>query len=70
MPVDEVLIALPAKSCYEQIQTAIAVCERGGVEAKYLSDFFQVYLPGQSSSYTRSPTSSVSRLCRTIIGCP
>ena len=44
LPVDEVLIALPAKSCYAQIQTAIAVCERGGVEAKYLSDVFEVSL--------------------------
>jgi exopolysaccharide biosynthesis polyprenyl glycosylphosphotransferase len=41
-PVDEVLIALPAKSCYEQIQTAIQTCERAGVEAKYLSDVFQL----------------------------
>jgi exopolysaccharide biosynthesis polyprenyl glycosylphosphotransferase len=41
-PVDEVLIALPAKSCYEQIQTAIKTCERAGVEAKYLSDIFEV----------------------------
>jgi exopolysaccharide biosynthesis polyprenyl glycosylphosphotransferase len=41
-PVDEVLIALPAKSCYEQIQTAIQTCERAGVESKYLSDVFQL----------------------------
>jgi exopolysaccharide biosynthesis polyprenyl glycosylphosphotransferase len=40
-PVDEVIIALPAKSCYEQIQTAIRTCERAGVEAKYLFDIFQ-----------------------------
>jgi exopolysaccharide biosynthesis polyprenyl glycosylphosphotransferase len=43
-PVDEVVIALPAKSCYEQIQTAIQTCERAGVEAKYLSDVFQLSL--------------------------
>ena len=41
-PVDEVMIALPAKSCYAQIQTAIRTCERAGVEAKYLSDIFEV----------------------------
>src|SRR6185503_5527719 len=41
-PVDEVLIALPAKSSYEKIQTAILTCERAGVEAKYRSDIFQV----------------------------
>ena len=40
--VDEVLIALPIKSCYEQIQHAIAVCERTGTESKYLADVFQV----------------------------
>lgn len=43
-PVDEVVIALPAKSCYEQIQTAIQTCERAGVEASYLSDVFQLSL--------------------------
>lgn len=43
-PVDEVLIALPAKSCYDQIQTAIQTCERAGVEAKYLSDVFELSL--------------------------
>jgi exopolysaccharide biosynthesis polyprenyl glycosylphosphotransferase len=37
-----VVIALPAKSCYEQIQTAIQTCERAGVEAQYLSDIFKV----------------------------
>jgi exopolysaccharide biosynthesis polyprenyl glycosylphosphotransferase len=42
--VDEVMIALPAKSCYAQIQTAIQTCERAGVEAKYLSDVFQLSL--------------------------
>jgi exopolysaccharide biosynthesis polyprenyl glycosylphosphotransferase len=39
--VDEVLIALPIKSCYAQIQDAIDVCERVGVEAHYLADVFR-----------------------------
>ena len=43
-PVDEVVIALPAKSCYDQIQTTIETCERAGVEARYLSDVFQLSL--------------------------
>ncbi|HEY1754107.1 MAG TPA: sugar transferase [Bryobacteraceae bacterium] len=43
-PVDEVLIALPAKSCYDQIQTTIQTCECAGVEARYLSDVFQLSL--------------------------
>jgi len=40
-PVDDVLITLPVKSCYAQIQSAIEVCQRVGVECKYLSDIFQ-----------------------------
>ena len=39
--VDEVLIALPIKSCYQQIQDVIHTCERLGVQATYLADIFQ-----------------------------
>jgi exopolysaccharide biosynthesis polyprenyl glycosylphosphotransferase len=39
--VDEVLITLPVKSCYAQIETAIQICERVGVESKYLSEIFE-----------------------------
>ncbi|HVQ36032.1 MAG TPA: sugar transferase, partial [Pyrinomonadaceae bacterium] len=39
--VDEVLITLPVKSCYVQIESAIQVCERIGVESKYLSEIFE-----------------------------
>lgn len=42
--VDEVLIALPIKSCYEEIQHAIRVCERTGTESKYLADVFDCAL--------------------------
>ncbi len=38
--VDEVLIALPIKSCYGQIQEAIEICEEVGVECKLPSDSF------------------------------
>jgi exopolysaccharide biosynthesis polyprenyl glycosylphosphotransferase len=38
--VDEVLITLPVKSCYAEVQRAIEVCGRTGVECKYLSDIF------------------------------
>jgi exopolysaccharide biosynthesis polyprenyl glycosylphosphotransferase len=41
-PIDQVLIALPVKSCYSEIQTAIEVCERVGVEASYYPDIFPV----------------------------
>lgn len=40
--VDEVLIALPIKSCYNQIQETIETCERVGIDCKYLSDIFRV----------------------------
>ncbi len=38
--VDEVVIALPVKSQYTQIQHAIRTCERMGVDARYLADVF------------------------------
>lgn len=39
--VDEVLIALPIRSCYNEIQEAIAVCEKVGVEARYSAEVFK-----------------------------
>jgi exopolysaccharide biosynthesis polyprenyl glycosylphosphotransferase len=38
--VDQVLITLPVKSCYDAIQEAISTCERVGVEVQYLADVF------------------------------
>ncbi len=38
--VDEVLIALPIKSHYAEIEAAIRACERAGVHSKYLADVF------------------------------
>lgn len=38
--VDEVLIALPIKSHYSEIQRAIEDCERAGVESRYSPDLF------------------------------
>ncbi len=38
--VDEVLIALPVKSCYGKIQEAIEICEEVGVQCKLPSDSF------------------------------
>src|SRR5205085_817303 len=37
---DEVFVTLPIASKYHDIQTAIAVCERGGIPVKYRSDLF------------------------------
>jgi exopolysaccharide biosynthesis polyprenyl glycosylphosphotransferase len=39
--VDEVVIALPVKSRYQQIQRVIDICERAGVQAKYGADLFE-----------------------------
>jgi len=39
-PVDEVLIALPIRSQYGEIQRAIETCWRVGVRCKYLADVF------------------------------
>jgi exopolysaccharide biosynthesis polyprenyl glycosylphosphotransferase len=38
--VDEVLITLPVKSCYTQIQNTLQICEHVGVESKFLSALF------------------------------
>jgi exopolysaccharide biosynthesis polyprenyl glycosylphosphotransferase len=43
-PIDQVLIALPVKSCYQAIQHVIDTCERVGVEVKYFPDLFSVSL--------------------------
>ena len=39
--VDEVVIALPIKTCYEQIESTIHTCERLGVQSTYLADLFE-----------------------------
>ena len=41
---DEVVIALPMRSCYSDIHNVIEVCERVGVRAKYLADVFPASL--------------------------
>lgn len=48
--VDQVLIALPTRSRYAEIQRTIEICERGGVPAKYLGDVFQSRTSGESHS--------------------
>jgi len=39
--IDDVVIALPVKSRYHQIQHAIRICERAGVQAKYGAHLFE-----------------------------
>jgi exopolysaccharide biosynthesis polyprenyl glycosylphosphotransferase len=52
--IDEVLIALPMKSCYTEIQETIAVCQRVGVRVRYLADIFNHVHPGQPEGRTFS----------------
>jgi exopolysaccharide biosynthesis polyprenyl glycosylphosphotransferase len=42
--VDEVVVALPIKSCYTEIQQVIHVCERTGTQLRYLADIFDCTL--------------------------
>ena len=42
--VDQVIVALPVRSRYDAIQTAISVCERTGVEVRYPSATFHLEL--------------------------
>jgi exopolysaccharide biosynthesis polyprenyl glycosylphosphotransferase len=50
--IDDVLITLPIKSCYGEIQDTIALCERLGVRAAYLADVFQSALGRPSFEQT------------------
>jgi exopolysaccharide biosynthesis polyprenyl glycosylphosphotransferase len=49
-PVELVLIGLPVKSRYEDIQNVIAVCESVGVESHYMSDIFATTRASHQSS--------------------
>jgi exopolysaccharide biosynthesis polyprenyl glycosylphosphotransferase len=59
--VDKVLITLPVKSCYEQIQGAIDACQRLGVEAQYLTDLFS---SSRAASFERTHGIPFLRLTR------
>ncbi len=39
-PIDEVVITLPVKSKYDDIQNAISICERAGIQSGYSVDMF------------------------------
>ena len=53
-PVEMVLIGLPVKSMYEQIQSVIAMCESVGVESHYMTDIFATTRATQQSSPSSS----------------
>lgn len=49
-PVDEVLVTLPIKSCYDQIQATFRTCEEAGVTVSLCGDLFGTHMPGSSDS--------------------
>lgn len=49
--VDEVFIALPIKSKYDEIQMAIAACERAGIQSGYSMDFFVTEVAKRRSAF-------------------
>ncbi len=58
-PVDEVIIALPVKSCYDDIQAAIRACERSGVQSSYSTDIFETTITKRRSMEESNPSSVV-----------
>lgn len=55
--VDDVVIGLPIKSCYEEIRQIITACARVGVPASYSAEFFG---DGSGNSGHRAPVLSLS----------
>jgi exopolysaccharide biosynthesis polyprenyl glycosylphosphotransferase len=61
--VDLVMVALPVKSCYSSIQEAIAVCERLGVESRYLADIFH----GDLAHHEYDPDAGVPSVAMKVV---
>ena len=57
--VDEVIIALPVKSKYDDIQEAIAACERLGIQSEYSTDLFVTKITKRRSEGTQDAASIV-----------
>lgn len=49
--VDEVIVALPVKTFYEEIQRVVNICERMGVKALFLADLFASSFARPSVAY-------------------
>jgi exopolysaccharide biosynthesis polyprenyl glycosylphosphotransferase len=58
--VDEVLIALPVRSCYAEAQAAIGVCERLGVTAGFPADTFTAAAEPRLAATSAGPLVSLS----------
>jgi len=57
--VDEVIIALPMKSKYDEIQRAITACERAGVQSGYSMDIFDTRITKRRSLEEHDPSGVV-----------
>lgn len=55
--VDEVIIALPIRSMYDECQHAVAVCERLGIQCRYSTDLFETSLTKRRSLDEHDPSS-------------
>ena len=65
-PVELVLIGLPVKSMYEDIQNVIAVCESVGVESQYMSDIFSTTRASHTVSHSSSQVSALGSAPRDV----
>lgn len=54
--VDEVVIALPMKTMYTEIEKTIEVCERVGVQSQYTTDLFKTSVTKRRYTDSREPT--------------
>jgi exopolysaccharide biosynthesis polyprenyl glycosylphosphotransferase len=57
--VDEVIIALPMKSKYDEIQMAINACERAGIQSGYSMDIFDTRVTKRRSLEKHDPSGVV-----------
>ena len=57
--VDEVIIALPMKSKYDEMQTAISACERAGIQSCYSMDLFETPITKRRSLEEHDPSGVV-----------
>ena len=56
--IDEVIIALPVKSKYDDIQESISICERVGVQSRFSTDLFNTRIT-KRRSFDRDDPSAV-----------
>ena len=56
-PIEEVIITLPVRSLYNEIQEAIAICERVGTQSRYSSDLFETSVTKRRSTDQHDPSS-------------